>query len=99
MASQPSPENSESNSRRAALSAEAREHRRAGRVQAAEEIYRRLSRDWPADPESRHALGTICAQDGRLAEAIAHFSEAERLAPGHPVVLNHLGQACVAAGR
>jgi tetratricopeptide (TPR) repeat protein len=88
-----------SSAERAAMLGEARDHRRAGRAQSAEEIYRRLIGDWPADPEPRHGLGVICAQTGRLAAAIAHFTEAARLAPGHPVVLNHLGQACLAAGR
>jgi len=84
---------------RGALLSQAREHRRAGRVVAAEEIYRRLIRAWPADPEPRHSLGVLCARSGRLAEAIEQFAAAARLAPDNPGVLNHLGHAYVAAGR
>ena len=84
---------------RATLLAEAREHRRSGRTTAAEEIYRRLIRDWPGDPEPRHSLGVLCARTGRPAEAIEHVASAARLAPDHPGLLNHLGQLYFAAGR
>jgi tetratricopeptide (TPR) repeat protein len=79
--------------------AEARAHWRAGRTHTAEEAFRRLIRGWPLDPEPRHSLGVLCAQSGRLDEAIEHMLEAARLAPGHVGVSNHLGHAYLAAGR
>src|SRR5271170_6406547 len=73
--------------------AEARDHRRAGRVAAAEAIYRRLIAIRPADPEPRYLLGTLCTQTERSAEAVEHLGIAARLAPSTAALFNHLGRA------
>jgi uncharacterized protein (TIGR02466 family) len=79
--------------------AEARDHRRAGRIAAAEAVYRRVIAARPADPEPRYLLGTLCTQTGRSAEAVEHLGIASRLAPNTAPLFNHLGHALVAAGR
>ncbi len=79
--------------------AEARDHRRAGRVAAAEAIYRRVIAAHPADPEPRYLLSMLCTQTGRAAEAVEHLAIAARLAPGTAPLFNHLGHALIAVGR
>ena len=82
-----------------ALMALARDHQRAGRLDAAAEVYKRIIAAWPAAAEPRRRLGILYARDGRLDAAIGLIAEAQRLAPDNPVYLNDLGHAYLAAQR
>ena len=81
------------------LLALAREHQRAGRSQAAAEIYERMIASWPAAAEPRRRLGILHARTGRLADAIELFEAARDLSPDNPLHQNDLGHAYLAAGR
>ena len=82
-----------------ALIAEAREHWRAGRTDAAAAIYWHLIAHRPEDPEPRYLLGALCERLDLQAEAIEHFAVAIRLAPDNAALFNHLGRALAASGR
>ena len=74
-------------------------HRRAGRLAAAEELYRTIIARWPEAAEARRRLGILCAESGRGEEAIAQLAAAQRLAPDNPAYLSDLGHAYFQAGR
>ncbi len=75
------------------LIARAREHHRAGRIAAAEELYKEVARGWPGAAEARRLLGVFYARTGRAELALEELGTAQRLAPGNPVYLNDLGHA------
>jgi tetratricopeptide (TPR) repeat protein len=78
----------------------ARGEHRAGRAAAAEALYLEVIRTVPADAApARHLLGVLYAQTGRAAQAVEQIAVAARLEPGNAMFLNHLGNACLAAGR
>jgi len=81
------------------LLALAREHQRAGRADAAAEIYRRMIETWPHAAEPHRRLGILRARAGRVQEAIELFERVLRLAPDNPLYLNDLGHAYLAAKR
>jgi protein O-GlcNAc transferase len=55
------------------------EHHQAGRMQAAEQIYREVLRVDPNQPEALHLLGLIAYQKGRHETAIELIEAAIRL--------------------
>src|SRR5688500_19368321 len=79
--------------------AEATNHHRAGRLAAAEQIYRALlSRD-PNHPQALALLGLIAHQVGRHDDAVTLISRSIAFAPNDPASHNNLGEAHRAAGR
>ncbi len=53
----------------------------------------------PKDFEAHYNLAALLMGRGEVAEAIAHFSEANRIRPNEPTVNNAFGAALLAAGR
>ncbi len=53
----------------------------------------------PEDFEAHYNLAALLMGRGEVAEAIAHFAEANRLRPNEPTVNNAFGAALLAAGR
>jgi tetratricopeptide (TPR) repeat protein len=75
------------------------EHR-AGRLPAAENLYRQIIATLPAEAaQAQHRLGILYAQSGRMAQAAEQLSAAARLEPGNPVFLSDAGNAYLAMGR
>ncbi len=54
---------------------------------------------WPANPRAHNYLGVALASLGRTAEAVGHYAEAVRLAPGFAEAHNNLGNALARSGR
>jgi tetratricopeptide (TPR) repeat protein len=75
------------------------EHQRAGRHTAAQEIYLRLAQTEPGNADVWSALGVVCFQLGRFAEAASHFERSLSLRPQSADTLNNLGVACAMQGR
>ncbi len=82
-----------------ALLARARECHRAGRIAAAEELYREVLAGWPETAQAHRLLGILYAESGRGEAAIDELAAAARLAPGNALFLNDLGSAYLAANR
>ena len=53
----------------------------------------------PEDFEAQYNLAALLMGRGEIAEAIAHFAEANRIRPNEPTVNNAFGAALLAAGR
>src|SRR5579871_5327496 len=71
----------------------------AGNLAEAEAIYRALLASDPENADALKLLGSVCAQQGRAEESIAHLSRAIALKPGFEtahydrgVALFHLGR-------
>ena len=75
------------------------EHHRAGRLQAAEQIYRQILAVEPNQADALHLLGVIAAQSGRYEIAIQYIARAIRLKEDVPVFHNNLGEAYRALSR
>ena len=69
------------------------EHHKAGRLQAAEEIYRRILAAEPNQPDALNLLGVLAAQSGRPDTAIECFSRAVSVHGNVAVLHNNLGNA------
>jgi len=69
------------------------EHHRAGRLQAAEPIYRQILEVVPSHPDAWHLLGVIAHQVGQHATAVEQIQRALEVSPGHAEAHYHLGQA------
>jgi len=69
----------------------ARELQKEGRLEAADELYRRIIAVAPDYPEAWHFRGIIVFQLGRLSEAEALIRRAVELAPSYPDAHNNLG--------
>jgi predicted O-linked N-acetylglucosamine transferase (SPINDLY family) len=77
----------------------ARQHHVAGRLDLAEEIYRRVLTVEPEQADALHLLGLIAHHTGRHTLALDCLSRAVALNPSHAVYLNNLGEANRALGR
>jgi tetratricopeptide (TPR) repeat protein len=77
----------------------ARDHFRAGRISAAEEVCAEIAGTWPSAPVWRHELGLLYAQSGRMEQAVEQIGAAQRLAPDEPLYLVDLGRVYQAIGR
>lgn len=64
---------------------------RNGDKQAAEQIYRLLSKSAPDNQLVRHRLGVLAAEKSRFEEAAEHFDSAARLGPPSSELLNDIG--------
>ena len=74
-------------------------HHQAGRLQAAEQIYRQVLAADPNQPDAWHLLGIIADQVGKHAAAVEHIAHAIRLAGDQAVFHQSLGDAYLALGR
>lgn len=72
--------------------------RAAGRVEAAEGVYRAILKDRPEAAEARVNLGMLYRSAGRTDDAVAMLREASALRPGDGRVLTALGIARLEAG-
>jgi tetratricopeptide (TPR) repeat protein len=64
---------------------------RAGKLDEAEALYRKVLRTTPGDAETLYLLGTICSQSGKLNEAVTHLQKALEIKPDYPEALNNMG--------
>lgn len=71
---------------------------RAGLLDRAEPVYRRIAAADPGHAEARHLLAVIALQRGRPAEAVPLARRAVELDSGHPKAWNTLGNALHALG-
>ena len=71
----------------------ATQHHQAGRLQAAEQIYRQILALDPRHPQALHLLGVIAQQQGNSALAAEYIEEAIRGDAGQPLFHNNLGEA------
>lgn len=62
-----------------------------GNRTAAEPLYREALDLDPGHTDSLYLLGTLCAETGRLEEALALMTRAAASAPGSPMIHNNLG--------
>ena len=69
-----------------------------GELGRAEEIYRSLIEDHPADPTLRVNLGLVFLKSGAAADAVRCFETALDLAPDHQKAQNYLGLALAQKG-
>jgi predicted O-linked N-acetylglucosamine transferase (SPINDLY family) len=74
-------------------------HHRAGRLELAEEIYRRILVQQPDHPETLYLAGVLAYEAGRSAEAVERLRRATAMAPHRAQYLNSLGLALAAEGR
>lgn len=70
---------------------QALEHHRAGRLETAEQLYRRVLHDAPNDADAWHLLGALLNRLGRHAEAEAAITRAIDLNPNVPEFHSNLG--------
>jgi tetratricopeptide (TPR) repeat protein len=69
------------------------QHHREGRLQAAEEIYRRILAAEPDQPDAIHLLGVIASQAGKHDLAVEQILRAIGLNGNVPAFHNNLGEA------
>jgi tetratricopeptide (TPR) repeat protein len=63
-------------------------HHRQGQLGAAERVYRQVVAAQPEHFDAWHLLGVVAAQQGRHAEAVAHFDHALTLRPDATAYIN-----------
>lgn len=77
----------------------AAEHR-AGRLDAAEKLYKQIVATLPIEaPKAEHRLGILYAQSGRMNLAVEHLAAASRRDPANPAFQSDAGNAYLATGR
>jgi protein O-GlcNAc transferase len=74
-------------------------HHRAGRLQDAEPIYRRILAAEPNHPHALNNLGVVCKEQRRLDEAVACYRRALQQKPGFAEAHSNLGFALWAQGK
>jgi protein O-GlcNAc transferase len=74
-------------------------HHRAGRLDQAEALYRRVRAALPNHFDAVHLSGIVALQQGRAAEAVDLLTRAHRLGPKNAPCALRLGLALIAAGR
>ena len=74
-------------------------HHQAGRLQAAEEIYRRILQAEPDQPDALHFLGVLTAQLGRRQEAVDYILRAIAARPDAAPYHLNLGLAYQESGK
>lgn len=78
---------------------EALVHHRAGRLDQAGAIYRRVRAALPNNFDAVHLSGIVAQQQGRTAEALDLLTRAHRLGPKNAPCALRLGHAFIAVGR
>ncbi|MET0852550.1 MAG: tetratricopeptide repeat protein [Candidatus Rokuibacteriota bacterium] len=79
--------------------ARAIDHHRAGRLDEAEDVYRRVLVARPRDPDALHYLGVLSHQRGRGEEAVALIRRAVGAAPDYADAHTNLGNVLKELGR
>ncbi len=74
-------------------------HHRAGRLDQAEALYRRVRAALPNHFDAVHLSGIVALQQGRAAEAVELLSRAHRLSPKNAPCAVRLGLALTTSGR
>ena len=69
------------------------QHHQAGRLHAAEQIYRQILQAEPNQPDALHLLGVIAYQVGRHEAAVEYIGRAIGLKAGEAAFHNNLGEA------
>ena len=88
--------------RRAASTADlslALEHHRAGRLDQAEVLYRKILQKSPGNPDALHMLGVVALKRGDADQAVRLISQVLTVVPNSAEVHSNLGNALRAAGR
>ena len=75
------------------------EHHRAGRLEDAEVLYRRVIEIDPRNADAWYLLGMIAREKGMNDSAVEMIERAHRYQRPQAISLNHLGEAYVALGR
>jgi tetratricopeptide (TPR) repeat protein len=75
------------------------QHRQAGRLQAAEQIYRQILAAEPNHAEAQANLGNALREQGKLDEAVSFLQRALQLKPDFAPAHNNLGVALNAQGK
>ena len=73
-------------------------HHKAGRIDRAEALYRRVIRKNPSDPDAHHLLGVIALDRGSLDQAIQLIEKALAVRPNMAQAHSNLGNALLAKG-
>jgi predicted O-linked N-acetylglucosamine transferase (SPINDLY family) len=81
------------------MRAQARVHHGAGRLDEAEQFYRRILDAAPGDIEARNMIGVLRLQQGRAAEALRMLEPLLTEAPGHADIRTNHGLALELLGR
>jgi predicted O-linked N-acetylglucosamine transferase (SPINDLY family) len=81
------------------MRAQARVHHGAGRLDEAEQFYRRILGAAPGDLEARNMIGVLRLQQGRAAEALGMLEPLLTEAPGHADIRTNHGLALELLGR
>lgn len=74
-------------------------HHRAGRLDQAEEIYRRVRAALPNHFDAVHLSGLVALQQGRVAEAVDLLARAHQLGPKNAPCALRLGLTLISVGR
>jgi len=74
-------------------------HHRDGRLEIAEEIYRRVLETAPQHADALHMLAVLASRRGDHGDALSLFEQAAALKPGDGRILNNLGAAYRATGQ
>jgi tetratricopeptide (TPR) repeat protein len=75
------------------------EHHRAGRLEQAEALYRKILQKSPGNPDALHMLGMVALARGNADQAIQLIGKALIAVPGFAEGHSNLGNALRAAGR
>ncbi len=75
------------------------QHHQAGRLQAAEQIYRQILTTEPDNFNALHLVGVIASQMGKYDEAIQYIGQAIKLHGKDSAFHNNLGEAYRVRGR
>jgi predicted TPR repeat methyltransferase len=73
-------------------------HHRAGRLREAEEIYRRVLRENPDQPDALHGVGLLALQVGKAELAAAFLGRAAQVAPQIAIYQYNQGEAFMLLG-
>ncbi|MCP5364303.1 MAG: tetratricopeptide repeat protein [Hyphomicrobiales bacterium] len=71
---------------------------RAGSLNEAAALYRKILKTKPKHPDALHLLGLVAHQMGNHTQARTLLGKALRIQPGNPIFLNSLGAVHLAPG-
>jgi len=74
------------------------QYQRAGRLDVAEQIYRKIIEVQPDQPDALYLLGTVCHRQGKLDEAVQHLLMAVSVRPDYAEAHNNLGVVMATMG-